>query len=404
MEWLKKQDVASWVLKGFFVFALLFPAFYSPHTDVYQSAYYEGFSWAYLFLVIYMGLKLWQNWGKQRKISLICGLYLGILGLYNLISIYFNYRYLHWYWEQINNTVAFLLFLVLLLCEIKLEEEGQDLIRFLIHCIVLSNIGSLVYYVLGYTNLIICNNQFIFYAIPDSFYEARHYWIYSHKSEYALMLVLFVALFVAYREKFKNLVTFGLSLLVLLACLYLTHSWIGVAGVLLIFVGSILDKIDWKDFHLKIGYIVGIGAFCIMGCVVGYYALAERDFMSLGGRTRIWPTALEIIKKHPEGWGMRFGESAIEVAEGWYVNNAHNLFLNAILRFSVPVGICFTLLFLGIAIYSLAKSRSFLAAGMWIAVLILLNMDYALMSLQMALLFLIVYLVCFGKRKERDVG
>ena len=100
---------------------------------------------------------------------------------------------------------------------------------------------------------------------------------------------------------------------------------------------------------------------------------------------------------------MRFGESAIQVANGELVNNGHNLFLNSMLRFSVPVGICFDILFLGIAVYSMIKSRSFLTLGMWLALLILLNMDYALMSLQMAPLFLIVYLVCFYKRKVRYV-
>ena len=100
---------------------------------------------------------------------------------------------------------------------------------------------------------------------------------------------------------------------------------------------------------------------------------------------------------------MRFGESAIQVAEGWMVNNGHNIFLNAMLRFSVPVGLCFDILFLGIAIYSMIRSKSFLAMGMWMALLILLNTDYSLMSLQMALLFLIVYLVCFYKRKVEHV-
>ena len=70
------------------------------------------------------------------------------------------------------------------------------------------------------------------------------------------------------------------------------------------------------------------------------------------------------------------------------------------LRFSIPVGVCFTLLFLGIVIYTLVKGRSFLLAGTWIALLVLLNMDYSLMSLQMALLFLIIYLI-MRKGQER---
>ena len=99
---------------------------------------------------------------------------------------------------------------------------------------------------------------------------------------------------------------------------------------------------------------------------------------------------------------MRFGESAIDVngrrLGGFLVNNAHNVFFNQMLRFSIPVGIIFTLLFLGIVIYTLVKGRSFLVTGTWIALLVLLDMDYALMSTEMALLFLIVWLISMYRK------
>lgn len=400
MEWLKKQKAVPWLLKGFCVFMLLFPAFYSPYTDVYQSAYYGGFSWAYFLLVIYMGILLLnqksRNWKKWTP-------YFALLAFYNLLSLYFNYKYLHWYWEQVNNTVAFLFFAVLVGCETKLDEGGQDNIRFLIHCIVLSNVASIIYFFKGYTKLLICNNQFVFFALPENFYETRHYWLYSHKSEYALMLVAFTALFVCFREKFKNCFTYYASLAVLFICLYLTHSWTGVGGVFLIFLGSMIDRVDKKNFQWKKQHLIIGSILLLVVAGIGYKILSERDITTLGGRTQIWSAAMGIIHKYPEGWGMRFGESAIQVAEGWMVNNGHNIFLNAMLRFSVPVGLCFDILFLGIAIYSMIRSKSFLAMGMWMALLILLNMDYSLMSLQMALLFLIVYLVCFYKRKVEHV-
>lgn len=92
---------------------------------------------------------------------------------------------------------------------------------------------------------------------------------------------------------------------------------------------------------------------------------------------------------------MRFGESAISIEElgGYWVNNAHNVFFNQMLRFSIPVGIVFTLLFIGIVVYTLVKGCSFLMAGTWIALLVLMDMDYAMMSTSMALVFLIVWLV-----------
>ncbi len=396
MEWLKRQKADLWLLKGFCIFMLLFPAFYSPYTDVYQSAYYGGFSWAYLCLAFYIGKQL-LHWNMSRWKRWLP--YLSILAVYNLLSLYFNYKYLHWYWEQINNTIAFMFFMVLVDSGKKLGEGNRDAVRFFIRCIVLSNLASIIYFLTGYTKLLICNHQFVFFELPADFYETRHYWLYSHKSEYALMLVAFVALFVCYQEKFLNRITYITGILVLLICLYLTHSWTGMAGVFLIFLGALLDKINLKRIRWKKQYFaVGIILFLVAGGL-GYKMLSERNIMSLGGRPQIWSAVLGAIRHHPEGWGMRFGESAIQVSESLLVNNGHNIFLNAMLRFSVPVGICFSIMFLGIAVYSVIKSRSFLAAGMWLAVLILLNMDYALMSLQMAMLFLIVYLVCFYKRK-----
>lgn len=396
MGWIKELD--SWVLKVFFVFALLFPAFYSPYTDVYQSAYYGGFSWAYLFLCFYMGTQIIKKWDKEKPCKKWLP-YVFLLVIYNLLSLYFNYKYLHWYWEQINNTIAFLLFGVLVLCKVKIDEGKHDNIRFLIHCIVLSNLGSIIYYILGYTNLLICNNQFIFYKLPPHYYETRHYWIYSHKSEYALMLVAFIAFFVAYKKKFKSRLSYGMSLLVLLACLYLTHSWTGIVGVLLIFIGDILDRMDWKNFKLRRIHIFACGIFLMGSSIVAAKIFAERSVATLGHRTEIWTAVAKVILEYPQGWGMRFGESLIQVTETRIANNAHNVFMNAALRFSIPVGICFTILFVGIVVYSIRKSRSFLSAGMWLALLVLLNMDYALMSLQMALLFFIGYLVCIYKRK-----
>lgn len=401
MNWLKEHEIDSWILRAAFVFMLLFPAFYSPHTDVYQSAYYAGFSWAYFLLVLYMLLQLVWNRGKLARIHAAAAAYFGVLLLYNVLSLYFNHKYLHWYWEQINNTVAFLFMTVLLGFQIRLDEGKHDNILFLMRCIVISNVGSIIYYLLGYTNLLICNNQFIFFELPSNFYETRHYWIYSHKSEYALMLVAFMALFTAYRKKFKNMLTFLLSMAVLLFCLYLTHSWTGIAGVFLIILGGVLDQVNWKEFRPRKWHFAAAAVFLAAGGAVAWEVLSERNIMTLGDRVPIWKAVWQVILDHPEGWGMRFGTSMIQTETGLLVNNAHNVFLNQMLRFSIPVGICFILLFLGLVVYTLVKSRSFLMAGTWLALLLLLDMDYSMMSLQMALLFLIVYLVSIKKKNER---
>ena len=86
MNWLKEHEIDSWILRAAFVFMLLFPAFYSPHTDVYQSAYYAGFSWAYFLLVLYMLLQLVWNRGKLARLHAAAAVYFGVLLLYNVLS------------------------------------------------------------------------------------------------------------------------------------------------------------------------------------------------------------------------------------------------------------------------------------------------------------------------------
>ena len=118
----------------------------------------------------------------------------------------------------------------------------------------------------------------------------------------------------------------------------------------------------------------------------------------------IWQGALRTIMDNPKGWGLKFTEVLFQVHPGWDTNNAHNVFLNAMLRDSIPVGICFIALFLLIMIYSLQKSRSFLGAGMWLAFLLLLNMDYSMLNYETGMLLFVVYLVCvypFGERRRR---
>ena len=183
-------------------------------------------------------------------------------------------------------------------------------------------------------------------------------------------------------------------------CLFLAHSWTGIAGMLLIVLGAVLDGVNWKEFHFRKWHLAVLAAALAAVGAVAYGILSERDLSTLGARLPIWKAALQTILKYPQGWGMRFGTSMMLTETGMMTNNAHNLFLNQILRFSIPAGVCFTLLFLGIAVYTLIKGRSFLMTGTWLALLLLLNMDYSLMSVNMALVFLIVYLISL-KRKEK---
>lgn len=387
-------------LKLFIIFSLFFPAFYGPFNEEYKMEYYAAFTLAYGALLVYM---IWQVFRGQRKSQgdRFPMVYLAGILIYNLLSLYINMRYLHWYGEQINNTIAFLFLFYLCRYEDSLGEQGDKLIMFFLRCAVLSNILSIIYFFMGYTSYLICNNQFFFNRLPEDYYEFRHYWIYSHKSDYALMLVAFMAAAVRFRNKFRNRYTWGFSMFVFLFAMFLTHSWTGFGAAALVFLGACMDKIDWKGFRFQKIYLLG-GVVAVAGGAIALKILTrERDLFSLGGRLEIWSGAVKEILRNPKGWGYLFGETLFEVTPVWQTNNAHNVFLNALLRFSIPVGLCFILLFLMIMIYSIYRSRTWTAVGMWLGFLILLNMDYSLLNYEMGMLLFIVYLVCIYSANGR---
>ncbi|MCI8852825.1 MAG: hypothetical protein HFI32_04890, partial [Lachnospiraceae bacterium] len=180
----------------------------------------------------------------------------------------------------------------------------------------------------------------------------------------------------------------------------LTHSWTGLLGVVLIGIGAVLDRIDFKKIAVTKFHIAGGICLILAAAAAGKLLLAERNLLTLGNRLPIWKGALQTILQYPRGWGFYFGEVLIECGE-FAVNNAHNIFLNAILRFSIPVGLCFTLLFLLIFAYALYQCRSWMAAGMCLAVFVLINMDYALQNYEVAMCLLLLYLVCIAPAKSK---
>ena len=384
--------------KIFIILSLFFPAFYSIFDADYLIEYYAGFSWAYAALTVFLLCQVLQH--KVRRRSLFFWVLLVGIVLYNLLFTYYNIRYHHWYGEQVNNSIAFLFFLFLVGSEDNPKEE-QELVTFVIRAAVLSNFCSIVYFALGYSSLLVCNNHVVFGRLPEDFYEFRHYWVYSHKSDYAVMLLGFLALCIRYKDLFLKKAGYLFSLAVLLIALILTHSWTGILGAMLVFAGAILDRLDFKKivftkFHIAGGVCLAIGAG-----VAGKILLAERNLLTLGDRLPIWKETLQTIVEYPKGWGFYFGEVLLECENGFTTNNAHNIFLNAMLRFSIPVGICFTLLFLLIFAYALYKCRSWTAGGMCLAVFVLINMDYALQNYEVAMFLLLLYLVCLAPVKNR---
>ena len=277
-------------LKLFIILSLFFPAFYGPFNEDYKMEYYAVFTLAYGALLVYI---VWRVLHRKKKIDGFLSIFLAGILVYNLLSIYINVKYLHWYGEQINNTIAFMFFLCLCGDEDRLGEQDDKMVVFFLRCAVLSNIISIIYFFMGYTSYLICNNQFYFYRLPEDYYEFRHYWIYSHKSDYALMLVAFMAVAVQFRDKICNKYTWGFTMLVFLTAMFLTHSWTGFGAAALVFIGACMDKINWKEFRFRRIYLLG-GIIAVTGGGIVLKLLThERDLFSLGGRLEILSGAVK---------------------------------------------------------------------------------------------------------------
>lgn len=389
-------------LKIFIVLSLFFPAFWSTFQEDYKMEYYAVFTAAYAVLLLYMLLCVLEGkWKKKIGFPVVLA---GILVVYNVLSLYFNVSHLHWYGEQINNSIAVLFFIVLCMQQDGFDGKREELIKFFLGCAVLSNVLSIIYFFAGYTSFLVCNNQLYFMKLPADYYEFRHYWLYSHKSDYALMLTLFLAAAVRYRALFKSRICWGFSLLVFLTAMFLSHSWTGFGAAALVLAGGLLDSVDWKKIHFRLWYLAAAAAVLAAAGAAGKILLAERNIGSLGGRRDIWSGAVKEILANPGGWGKQFGERLFPATEYWNVNNAHNVFLNALLRFSIPVGICFTVMILLIMGYALWKSRTFLAAGLLLGLFALMNMDYCLLNYEVGMFLFSIYLICISRENKGKAG
>ena len=223
------------------------------------------------------------------------------------------------------------------------------------------------------------------------------------------MLLLGLAFILVYRKKFKHKISLGAGVAVMLVCLYISHVNTAIVGGGLILCSFCLDEFirNFKKIKLWVKAVIiplfGVGV--VGGCAAAFMKIqAERSIITLGSRTYIWKNAIDIILKRPEGLGTRFIFKKIPLPELWgKTNNGHNIFLNEMLRLSIPVGICFAIFFILIVAYALEKKFSFLTLGIWGALFMSVMMDYAVMSCGWTLMVFFFYTLFFldtGKETE----
>lgn len=404
---IKKTDFLD-LFSAVMIKIMLVVALFMPITTTMEGSkhpqYFQEFmlvnAVVVVFLLFYV-LSLIKNKRWNRENLVFCIKFFVVMCAY-ILFYYLMLDTIKWKWQGVNCIISFGFFLLLMAGNNHEWFEKYHIIEFANRSIVISNLIGIIVYLQGYASVYWYNFKFQL-MLPQDFYgEKRFEWIYYHKSQYAFMLLLSLAFVMIYRKKFINKITFGFSIVVLVAGLYISHVNTAIVGGGII-LGSFCVDLFVKNFRkiklwIKVVIIPLFGAGVIGAGIVAFQKIAaERSVLTLGYRTYIWKSAIDLILKRPEGLGLRFTFKKLQL-EGLGMtttNNGHNVFLNELLRLSIPVGICFIIFFVLIIVYSLEKKFSFLTLGIWGALLLSMMMDYAVMNSGWTLMVFFFYTIFF---------
>lgn len=387
----RTEQILGIFLKCFIFLSLFIPMSYTK----LSSPYYNEFALANLFVGLYIIIALFKHQTNKHHRTFI--IYLSImLVLYTFSSIYVNFIHSRWLWETFNVTFAFSFFIVLLYLGGQSSTSKRTIIRFLIGSQTLTSLLAIITYFVGYTSVSFMNGEIAFFPHDPNLYEKRFSWIYYHKSQYCFILLLFIGLLFAYKKYFKNQLLFIFCNLVCLVCIILSHTYTALFAAFLIFVGYFIDYIKPRLKKINPKRLLYLLPIFILIFWIIYKMSQERDIWSLGSRTYIWSESIRQILQNPLGVGNAFGPISFPVPGiSFEVYNCHNVFLNEMYRFSLPVGLLFTIIFLSIMVYSLRNHFSFLNVSIWIALMFSLNMDYALLGRELTITTFYLYIIFF---------
>ena len=395
---LKTEKLTKFLLKAIVVVALFFPVITSKMPDPEKEGAFPEFiltnvlvaCFIILFFITSVRFKKWNNHFK----------YFGVLIsaiLFSYIFFYMrNFNNIQWEWQVINISISFAFLCVLLIFQTDYLFDKGEIIKFAISTIVITNLIGIIVFYKGFLSMHMYNFKPAFIPRDPNFYEVRFNWIYSYKCQYALMLLLFVWVIVTYQDKFRSRITYTISLAILFWALIISHTYTSLAGAMLIVVCDGIDKLITKKKIIKY-LLICFFPIGICGSFFLNHMMRERNILTLGGRISIWSASIQKILQNPQGIGNAFSKDLIVVnkATGWNVTNCHNIFLNEMLRFSVPVGAAFTLFIIITLLYAIFKNFSFLRLGIALAFLCASNMDYSILPSELSMVMLMFYCIYF---------
>ncbi len=375
----------------FVLFSLFLPTFI---TD-YWNAYYQDF-FISNFIAAFIIVNILLHWKLTLKNNALPALLLtAVLVLYNVASFYMYYekkRSFYWKNDHLNVTVAFLFFIVLLLARDVLNIISEITIKWTTAAIIVSNLIGLSIRARGYSHIQMMN--FIYWKVPYD--ESNNFfgWFSEDASEYAFLLLLEMAFFIVYKNHFKNIWTYCMSQAILLLCLILTNSSTFLMAAAILFGCQLIHFIVGK-YHIPKNYVLlSFPATSVLGGFVFYLLFKYVD--TFHSKFLIWKGNWQMLLDDPTGLGTTFGvlQYYVEGVEQ-PLNQAHNVFLNHMLRHSLEVGILFTVLFAIIIVCSILRRPTYQTIGIWGSLLLLMNMNYSLQTLHLPFTLFLLYCIFF---------
>ena len=391
MKDLSPKRYAHALIRHFIIFSLFLPAFYSQYKDAYYQDIFLSSVIATFFVV-----NILFHWKLELRQNIFCSILLALaLILYNIVA-FLNYRMnqelVFWKTYQINVTIAFLFFLVLLLLKDRHCILSDELIRLIIRVCLVHNLVGFVFRILGYCRVQMMNMEFILFEIDPA--NSYFSWLYLEASEYAMLLLLELAFFIVYRKHFKNMITYILSQSILVIGLILTKSTTFLLAAAIMFGCHLIQYLIERYKPPKKYMLLTIPLFTVSG--IAFFWLLFTKIDTFHTKFLIWKGHWSMLLEDPLGLRIAFGPLKYYVSNvDTPINQAHNIFLNHMVRYSLPVGLLYTAMFFIIIVFSIMRKPNYLTVGLWIGLLIPMNMNYSLQTLNLPLALFMIYCIFF---------
>lgn len=392
IESLREKRLSTTMLCHFVLVNLLYPVY----TSGVGTPYSPDFILANLFAVIFIAAAVLEgNLQWKKRDLLVWSIVISMIG-FNLFAFYANWSFFGWYAGQINVTISFAFFAALLISKDSARFNGRKFVQFLLGAVVITTMIGFIPKFMGYVGSTFSEGILHFYTGAEGG-ENRYSWIYEHKSEYSFMLVLFLSLVVTYRCLFEKKWMFYCSVAVFIMGLFLANTRTTMLAATFVFAGAVMDYLVKKSGGFRLRYLCCVIPVAAVALVILKISRGDRDVFTLGMRTYIWKGAVEHILDNPWGIGAMCGLQNISVekvpAGVW---NCHNVFLNYFLQFSIPAGFFYLVSMGAIMIASIMRRPSFKTLGIWIALLIPMNMDWCVLLPQVPMLLLVLWVLFFA--------